>query len=146
MIILLAHLQYKENYGTRWKFKGGDSVIIGKMTAAQAAESNHDDISKRVDFVINQNELIWNNEMSQQYLIEWELIDSNDIRIMWDGPKDRNGWAVQDLIGATGYDYMGAITDLDQRHGYYFKIDHYALKREAEAIWADFEKSLGGDQ
>lgn len=95
---LAAHFQYMENYGahnwdgkgqcpSRWKYKGGDDIIL---LVGVTAEQKSDELIEVVKEVMADeiSKYVWSNEFSRQYLtgMEWiaptELTET-EIREAW---------------------------------------------------------------
>jgi len=96
---LVVYTQYLENYGahdwdgkglcpSRWKHKGGDTIVVAELTTQQAIEiAQAGNMHKLMADRVKEHKLTWRNEYSEQYLIDWELIDDDELTIVWDDPS-----------------------------------------------------------
>jgi hypothetical protein len=130
---LVAHFQYRENYGAHnwngegecpqhWKYKGGDTVILRTFSTQDAVSvAIANNFTQLVKDIIAERELEWRNEASEQYLLDWEIIEDDEFTVVWDDPKDVLGNRVSEMIfDRDDLDYQGSICDVNNRSGYYF--------------------------
>ena len=100
---LVIHTQYKENYAahnedyvhgvsdTYWKFKGGDTYVIERLTNIDGVAS----IKATVDSVRDLIE--YEGEASMEYILDWVIMDdAEEVCESWETPiilfRELDGW------------------------------------------------------
>lgn len=74
---LIVITQYAENYGNRWKYKGGSEYVVAKYTYSQLCKLTAQDHARTVASF--RDKIEYRNEMSEESIIDWVLIDHNEL-------------------------------------------------------------------
>ena len=119
MLNLIIQTQYKENYAAHnedyvhgvsesyWKFKGGSTYLITDVDFLNTEYLT--DLVKQTAFIHS-----YENEAAMEYVLEWELIDENDIGKHiehWESPyilekNEKGQWTSKKVTENGEYGYM----------------------------------------
>jgi hypothetical protein len=119
MLNLIIQTQYKENYAAHnedyvhgvsesyWKFKGGSTYLITDVDFLNTEYLT--DLVKQTAFIHS-----YENSSAMEYVLEWELIDENDIGKHiehWESPyilekNEKGQWTSKKVTENGDYGYM----------------------------------------
>jgi hypothetical protein len=130
MFKILVHTQDKENYGAHdwdgegacpqyWKFKGGDSVVVGEIALQDVIDLRYSGTLERyVRDLIEKFDIEVSNEYFETYVLDWELVTDEDIVV------SNNDGEIQCMIfERDDLDYAGGFRNaLTDERGYFFMV------------------------
>lgn len=130
MLKILVHTQDKENYGAHcwdgegecpqyWKFKGGDSIIVGEISANDVIDLRFSGtMEKYVSDLVAKFDIVEKNEAFETYVLDWELVGDDDIHIV-----DYNGDVQGTMMDRDDLDYAGSFRNaLEDSRGWLFMV------------------------
>lgn len=68
-------LQYRESYGSRWKFKGGEDIVI---------ESTEELSKDTIEDFLCESEIVWVNKFSRNYVLSIHRTSEASVSLLED--------------------------------------------------------------